>query len=127
MHSVEEEWGELGGYVNMVDVLELGIREEFILVILAFIAEKVEILLQLLVHMLGLAIGLWVVGGGGVKLHSEQLVELPGELCHELQLLVRDISIGEAMEFLDIPLLQVCDAHGGAGGMSQNEVHLLAK
>ncbi|KAG5349578.1 hypothetical protein C0989_002976 [Termitomyces sp. Mn162] len=69
--GVKEKWGELGGCMNMVVVLELSIREKFIPVILALIAEKAEVLLQLLVYMFGLAIRLWVVGGGGVKLHAE--------------------------------------------------------
>ncbi|KNZ73223.1 hypothetical protein J132_00612, partial [Termitomyces sp. J132] len=125
--SVEEEWEELGGHMHMVVVLELYIWEEFIPVILTLVAEKVEVLLQLLIHALHLAIGLQVVGSGGVELHSEQLVELLGELHYKLQHLVGDISLREAIEFPDIPLVQVCSTHGGAGGVGQNEVCLLAK
>ncbi|KAG5339180.1 hypothetical protein C0989_005258 [Termitomyces sp. Mn162] len=69
--GVEEEWGKLGGSMNMVVVLELGIGKEFVPVILALVAEEVEVLLQLLVYVFGLAIRLWVIGGGGVKLHAE--------------------------------------------------------
>ncbi|KAG5338411.1 hypothetical protein C0989_007356 [Termitomyces sp. Mn162] len=104
--SVEEEWEELGGHVNMVVVLELGIRKEFIPVILVLIAEEAEVLLQLLIYVFSLAIGLQVVGGGGVELHAKQLVELPGEIHHELWSLVRDVGIGEAMELPDIPPVQ---------------------
>ncbi|KAG5332062.1 hypothetical protein C0989_007283 [Termitomyces sp. Mn162] len=82
MH-VKEEWGKLGGCVNMVVVLEFGIGEEFVPVILALIAEEVEILFQLLVYMLHLSVRLWVVGSGGVELYSKQLVELLGELHHK--------------------------------------------
>ncbi|KAG5349076.1 hypothetical protein C0989_006168 [Termitomyces sp. Mn162] len=86
--GVKEEWGKLDGCVNMVVVLEFGIREEFIPVILALVAEEAEILFQLLVYMLHLAIGLWMVGSGGVELYSKQLVELAGELHHEMQSLI---------------------------------------
>ncbi|KAG5335604.1 hypothetical protein C0989_000887 [Termitomyces sp. Mn162] len=116
--GVKEEWGKLGGHVNMVVVLEFSIGEEFVLVILALIAEEAEILFQLLVYVLCWAIGLWVVGSGGVELYSKQLVELPGELCHELQSLIQDIGIGEAVELPDIPLVQVWGTHSRAGGVS---------
>ncbi|KNZ73237.1 hypothetical protein J132_00424, partial [Termitomyces sp. J132] len=124
--SVEEEWGELGGCVNMVVVLELGIGEEFIPVILVLIAEEAEILLQFLIYVFGLAVKLWIVGSGGVELHTKQSVELPGEVHHKLWSPVRDIGVGEAMELPDVPLVQVCSAHGRAVGVGQNEVHLLA-
>ncbi|KNZ78715.1 hypothetical protein J132_10820 [Termitomyces sp. J132] len=80
----------------------------------------------LLVYTFGLAIRLWVVGSGGVELHSKQLVELPGELCHKLWAPIRDVGIREAVELLDISLIHVCGAHSGAGGVGQNEVCLLA-
>ncbi|KAG5334556.1 hypothetical protein C0989_003390 [Termitomyces sp. Mn162] len=102
--SVKEEWGELGGCMNVV-VLALGVREEFIPVILALIAEEAEVLLQLLIYMFGLAIGLWVVGSEGVELHAKQLVELPGEVHHKLWSLVRDIGVREAVELPDVPLV----------------------
>ncbi|KNZ76899.1 hypothetical protein J132_06807 [Termitomyces sp. J132] len=123
LSGAEEEWEELGGCMNVVVVLELGIREEFILVILM---QKRWRLLQLLIYAFGLAIRLQVVGGGGVELHAKQLVELPGEVCHKLWSLVRDVGIGEAMKLLDISPVQVCGAYGRAGGVSQSEVHLLA-
>ncbi|KNZ72702.1 hypothetical protein J132_02136, partial [Termitomyces sp. J132] len=126
LSSVEEEWRELGRCVNMVVVLELGIREEFIPVILALIAEEVEVLLQLLIYTFGLAVGLQVVDGGGVELHTKQSVELLVEVCHKLWSPVRDICIREAMELPDVSLVQVCSAHGRAGGVGQNEVHSLA-
>ncbi|KNZ76401.1 hypothetical protein J132_10511, partial [Termitomyces sp. J132] len=116
----------LGGCVNMVVVLEFGIRKEFVPVILVLVAEEAEILFQLLVYILCLAIGLWMVGSGGVELYSKQSVELAGELHHELQSPIQDIGIGEAMELSDIPLVQVCGTHGGAGGVGWNEVCSLA-
>ncbi|KAG5338852.1 hypothetical protein C0989_005822, partial [Termitomyces sp. Mn162] len=122
----KKEWGELGGYVNMVVVLKFGIMEEFIPVILALVAEDMEILLQLLVYMFCLAVGLWVVGSSGVELHSKQSVELPGELCHKLWSPVQDVGVGEAIKLPDIPPIQLCGAHGRAGGVSWNEVHSLA-
>ncbi|KNZ78891.1 hypothetical protein J132_09137 [Termitomyces sp. J132] len=76
--------------------------------------------------MFCLAIKLWVVGSSGVKLHSEQLVELPGELCHKLWSPIRDVGIREAVELPDIPPVQVCSTHGRACGVGQNEVCLLA-
>ncbi|KNZ72241.1 hypothetical protein J132_04031, partial [Termitomyces sp. J132] len=39
---------------------------------------------------------------------------------------VGDIGIKEAMKLPDIPLVQMCGAHGRASSVSQNEVHLLA-
>ncbi|KAG5333759.1 hypothetical protein C0989_004951 [Termitomyces sp. Mn162] len=126
MCGVKEEWGKLGGYVNMVVVLEFGIGEEFVPVILALVAEEVEILFQLLVYMLCLAIGLWMVGSGGVELYSKQLVELLGELHHELQSPIQDVGIREAVELPNVPLVQVCGTHGGAGGVGWNEVRSLA-
>ncbi|KAG5734180.1 hypothetical protein E4T56_gene1367 [Termitomyces sp. T112] len=122
----KKEWGELGGYVNMVVVLKFGIMEEFIPVILALVAEDMEILLQLLVYMFCLAVGLCVVGSSGVELHSKQSVELPGELCHKLWSPVQDVGVGEAIKLPDIPPIQLCGAHGRAGGVSWNEVHSLA-
>ncbi|KNZ78021.1 hypothetical protein J132_02665 [Termitomyces sp. J132] len=123
---VKEEWEELGGCANIVVVLELSIREEFVLIILVLIAKEAEVLLLLLVYIFGLAVKLWMVGGGGVELHSEQLVELPSELCHKLWSLIKDVGIREAMELPDIPPVQVCSTHGRAGSVGQNEVHLLA-
>ncbi|KNZ73183.1 hypothetical protein J132_00572 [Termitomyces sp. J132] len=104
----------------MVVVLKFGIGEEFVPVILVLIAKEVEILFQLLVYMLRLAVGLSMVGSGGVKLYSKQLVGLLGELCHELQSLIQNIGVREAMELPD-----VCSSHGGAGGVGWNEVHSL--
>ncbi|KAG5735370.1 hypothetical protein E4T56_gene12816 [Termitomyces sp. T112] len=37
------------------------------------------------------------------------------------------MCVGEAVELPDVPLIQVCNAHGGAGGVDQNEVCLLAE
>ncbi|KNZ81600.1 hypothetical protein J132_11232, partial [Termitomyces sp. J132] len=116
----------LGGRVNMVVVLEFGIRKEFVPVILVLVAEEAEILFQLLVYTLCLAVRLWVVGSGGVELYSEQSVELLGELCHELWSPIQDVGIGEAMELPDIPLVQVHSTHDGAGSVGWNEVHSLA-
>ncbi|KNZ80073.1 hypothetical protein J132_07954 [Termitomyces sp. J132] len=124
--SVEKEWGELDECMNVVVVLELGVREEFIPVILALVAEEAEVLLQLLIYAFGLAVGLQVIGGGDVELHTKQLVELPSEVHHKLWSPVRDVGVGEAMELPDFPLVQVCGAHGGAGGVGWNEVHSLA-
>ncbi|KNZ73282.1 hypothetical protein J132_08052 [Termitomyces sp. J132] len=76
--------------------------------------------------MFGLAIGLQMVGGEGMELYSEQLVELPSELHHKLWFLIRDISIGGAVELPDISHVQVCSSHGRAGGVGWNEVHSLA-
>ncbi|KNZ72032.1 hypothetical protein J132_05081 [Termitomyces sp. J132] len=112
--------------MNMIVVLEFGIGEEFVLVILALIAKEAEILFQLLVYMLHLTVRLWVVGSSGVELYSEQLVELPGELCHRLWSLIQDIGIREAMELPDVPPVQVCGTHSRAGSVGQNEVHSLA-
>ncbi|KNZ81309.1 hypothetical protein J132_02081 [Termitomyces sp. J132] len=112
--------------MNMVVVLEFSIREEFIPVILALIAEEVEILFQLLVYTLHLAIGLWIVGSGGVELYSEQSVELVSELHHELWSPIQDIGVGEAVKLPDAPPVQVHGTHGRAGGVGWNEVHSLA-
>ncbi|KAG5334569.1 hypothetical protein C0989_003355, partial [Termitomyces sp. Mn162] len=71
LSDVKEEWGKLGGSMNMVVVLELGIEKEFIPVILVLVAEEMEVLLQLLVYAFGLAVRLQVIGGGGVKLHAK--------------------------------------------------------
>ncbi|KNZ78896.1 hypothetical protein J132_09142, partial [Termitomyces sp. J132] len=124
--SVKEECGELGGCVNMVVGLELEVGEEFIPVILVLVAEEVVVLLQLLIYAFGLAVGLQVVGSGGVELHTKQSVELPGEVHLTLWSLVRDVGIREAVELPDIPLVQVCGIHSGAGSVGQNEVRLLA-
>ncbi|KNZ76414.1 hypothetical protein J132_10525, partial [Termitomyces sp. J132] len=80
----------------------------------------------LLVYVFSLAIRLHVVGGGGVELHSKQLVELPSELCHKLWSPIRNVGIREAMKLPDVPPVQVCSTHGGAGGVGWNEVHSLA-
>ncbi|KAG5348957.1 hypothetical protein C0989_006915, partial [Termitomyces sp. Mn162] len=106
--GVEEEGGDLGGCMNVVVVLELSIREEFVPIILVLVAKEVEVLLQLLLYVFGLAVGLQVVGSGGVELHAE------------------DVSVGEAVELPDISQVQVYAAHGGASGVSWNEVHSLA-
>ncbi|KNZ71518.1 hypothetical protein J132_09180 [Termitomyces sp. J132] len=124
--SVEEEWEELSRHVNMVVVLELGIREKFIPVILVLIAEEAEVLLQLLIYVFSLAIGLQVVGGGGVELYAKQLMELPSKIHHKLWFLVGDVGIGEAMELPDIPPVQVCSTHGRAGGVGCVTTHSLA-
>ncbi|KAG5728435.1 hypothetical protein E4T56_gene19020 [Termitomyces sp. T112] len=97
--SVEEEWGELGGRMNMVVVLEFGIGEEFVPVVLALVAEEVEILFQLLVYMLHLAIGLRMVGSGGVELYSEQSVELAG--LFKLALLWLEVELVPVEAFQD--------------------------
>ncbi|KAG5718648.1 hypothetical protein E4T56_gene16671 [Termitomyces sp. T112] len=97
--SLEEEWGELGGSVNVVVVLELAVREEFVPVDLVLVAEEVEVLLQLLVYTFGLAVRL-----------------VSGEVHYKLWPPVRDVGVREAMELPDVPLVQLCGAHGGAGG-----------
>lgn len=64
-----------------------------------------EVLFQLLIEILVLAIRLQMVDGGGVELHVEKPVELSGEFHNELQTPVGPICIGEAMELLDIFLV----------------------
>ncbi|KAG5349295.1 hypothetical protein C0989_004794 [Termitomyces sp. Mn162] len=59
LSGVEEEWGKLGGSMNVVVVLELSIGEEFILVILALIAEEMEVLLLQLQKNPGAQIPAW--------------------------------------------------------------------
>ncbi|KNZ81144.1 hypothetical protein J132_03136 [Termitomyces sp. J132] len=110
----------------MVVVLKFAVREEFVPVILVLIAEEAKVLLQLLVYTFHLAIGLWVVGSGGVELYSEQSVELSSELHHELWSPIQDIGIGEAVELPDVSLVQVYSTHYRAGGVIQNEVCPLA-
>ncbi|KNZ74854.1 hypothetical protein J132_05852 [Termitomyces sp. J132] len=112
--------------MNMVIILEFSIGEEFVPVILALVVKEAEILFQLLVYTLHLAIGLWMVGSSCVELYSKQLVELAGELHYELWFPIQDIGIGEAVELPDIPLVQVCSTHGRAGCVGWNEVHSLA-
>ena len=84
-----------------------------------------QVLLQLLVDLLGLPIGLEVVHRGGVQLHIKEVVQLAGELGHELKSMVQDIGIRQAMQLPDVLPVEVGSLHGGASGVSRNEVCLL--
>ena len=81
-----------------------------------------QVLLRFLVDLLGLPIGLWVVCCGGVQLHVKEVVQLMGELGHELRSMVQDIGIRQAMQLPDILSVEVGSLHGGVSGVSRNEV-----
>ena len=70
--------------MDVIIVLKLGQGEEFGPVILPLIDKDSEILFQLLVYPFGLAIALWVVGGGCSQLNTQHSVDFPSELCYKL-------------------------------------------
>ena len=59
-------------------------------VILVVIDVKSQVLFQLLVHPFCLAIGLWMIGSGGVILDAHQFVEVDGKLGLKLRSSVMD-------------------------------------
>ena len=69
----------------MVVVLKLCEGEEVSPVILWLIDKDPEVLLQLLIDPLGLAIALRVISSGSGKLDPKHPIEFPGELSHKLR------------------------------------------
>ncbi|KAG6876046.1 hypothetical protein C0992_001178 [Termitomyces sp. T32_za158] len=101
--GVQEERESLGGGMDMVVVLEFGLQEELVPVILVLVPEESEVPFKLLVDAFGLAVRLQVVGSGHMELDVE------------------DVGIGEAMEFPYVLPIEVGGAHGRASGVSGDE------
>jgi hypothetical protein len=68
----------------MVVVCKLTERQQSIPVILLFAHENSDILFELLVNVIGLAIRLWVICSGCRNLDSEESIQFVHKLGHKL-------------------------------------------
>ena len=66
---LDKEWGEARGLMCCIVVCKLCKRQELRPVVLLVVGVDSEVLLQILVDSLGLAIAFGVVTGGEVKVH----------------------------------------------------------
>ena len=82
--SVEQEQSLLGRYMYMIVVLELCHGQQIVPIVLPLIDKELQVLIQFLVDVLHLSISLWMPSSEGSQLHSQQLVEFPGEEYHKL-------------------------------------------
>jgi len=110
----------------VVIVGELCQGEECVPVVLSFSDEDPQILLQFLVDSFCLTIGLQVVGGRRCGFNSQQLVQLFHEGSDELRSAVGHNLLQEAMEFPDVPKVEVCHSGGGDFGNRFDEVGTFA-
>ena len=88
--------------MHPVVVGKLGIAEPVNPITLVRVDVEAQALLRLLVHPFHLAIGLWVVGSGGVILDTHQPVEVDGKLGLELRSPVMDDLGGNPMKAKNI-------------------------
>ena len=96
-------------------------------VILVVVDVEPQILLQLLVHPLRLAIRLWVVGCGGVVLDPQEPVEADWKLGQELWAPVMDYLLGDSMQPKDMVPQQPGCVLGIECGGSGYGMHLLGE
>jgi hypothetical protein len=82
--GVDHERSLLRGRVDVIIVGELRKGEEFVPIILSFVHEGSEVLLQFLVGTFGLSIGLGVIGGGCRELYSKESVQFACKIGDEL-------------------------------------------
>ncbi|KAF8238794.1 hypothetical protein L208DRAFT_1240876, partial [Tricholoma matsutake] len=111
--SVQEEGGLLSGSMDMIVVSELSQGKEIVPIILAFIDEDTDVLLQLLVDSFGLAISLWVISGRSEEFDTQKSVQLTSELCYQLR-----ATVGKK----DMVKIEVGGTQGTDSGVSGNEV-----
>ena len=111
--------------MHPVVVGKLGDAEPINPVILVVVDVKAQVLLQLLVHPFCLAIGLWMVGGGGVIFDAHQLVEVDGKLGLELRSPVMDDLGGNPMKAKDIVPEQLGTPFCSEVGSGRYGMHLL--
>ena len=98
----------------MVVVLKLSKGEKAGPVILSLIDEDLEVLLQLLIDLLSLAVTLRVVSSGSGKLDSKHPVAFPGKLSHKLRSTVGD-------NFARQPVVSPVMLDEEAGGSSSHD------
>ena len=86
----------------MVIVLEFSKEKEIMPVILSLIDKQLQILLQFLIHVLSLAIALWMISCGGGKFDAQELVQLLSEFSHKLSASVQNNTLRKSMVVPDI-------------------------
>ena len=96
-------------------------------VVLVVVDVEPQILLQLLVHPLCLAICLWVVGCGGVVLDAQEFVKADRKLGLELWAPVMDYLLGDSMQSKNIIPEQPGCVLGIERGGSGDGMHLLGE
>ena len=69
---------------------------------MALVREQADVLLELLVNTLRLAIGLQVVGRRSCDLDSEDAIQFAREVCNELRSAIRYDGTGESVELPDV-------------------------
>ncbi len=76
-------------------------------VVLSFVDEELQVLLQFLVNSLGLSIGLGVVGCGRGYLNTQELEQLLHECSNELRTSIGDDLPQKAMKLPDVSKVQI--------------------
>ena len=91
-----------GVCLDQVVLLKLSHRKGFVPIILALVGEQANILLELLVDALGLAIGLQVIGRRSCELDPEDVIQFASEVGNKLRSMIQHDSVRESMELPDI-------------------------
>ncbi len=91
------EWALLRGAVDAIVVRKLSEREPVSPICLSVIDKDLEVLLNLLVHLFGLSVGLWVEGRGGIRCNVEHPVKFLHELGDELWATVGYDNLGHSV------------------------------
>jgi hypothetical protein len=108
--------------VDMVVVGELGCWQELIPVILFIAREDTDELFELLVDSFSLAVGLWMVSGGGSGFNTDEVPQFVGELGDELQSTIGNLLLGGSVVPPDIPVVQPGSSDSTEASMALVEV-----
>ena len=111
----------------MVVVGELAEQQEFIPVVLSFVRKTLQILLQFLVNLFGLAIGLWVIGCRKCLADAKESVQFMHEFSDELGAAVRQGSLGHPMVLPYLMQEEVGGTFGCDSSVHWYEVRMLAQ
>ena len=122
---IGKEWGHTSGCILGIVVYEFRKGEKLVPVILLIVAIDPQILFQRLIYPFCLPIRLGVVRCGPVALDIEPFEQMSGEVRDKLGAPIRDGVDGEAMEFPNVPIVQLSSLiRRDIGGSGDKMSHL---
>jgi hypothetical protein len=113
--------------VHMVVICKLSSRQELVPVVLFVARKDTDELLKLLVDAFSLAVGLWVVSGGGRRIYTDEAPQLLGEVHNKLWATVGNILPGSSVVPPDMLLVELGSSDSSETSVALNEVSPLTE